>query len=125
MNYFFRKLLISLFLFFVIQYNAIAQKSDTTNVQSKNSKIGFATPFVYLGLSVGASAYVDLNLITGIQITERLNLGFSGKYQYYSLGGSPSTGFNTNIYGGSVFLQTAVIKDFRNIIKKIKTKKKL
>ncbi|MCK7534642.1 MAG: hypothetical protein MZV63_28380 [Marinilabiliales bacterium] len=45
----------------------------------------------------------------------------AGKYQYYSLGGSPNIGFNTHIYGGGAYLQTAIIKDFRKFIKKLKT----
>jgi len=49
-----------------------------------------------------------------------LSLGVSGKYQYFkekgSFTGSFQT-FETNVYGGSVFSQFAVIKDFRNIVK--------
>ena len=121
MNYFTKKILFLLLLIVLLQFTVYAQKKDSTGVQNKTIKNGFSTPFIYLGLSVGASAYIDLSLITGVQITERINLGFAGKYQYYSLGGSPSTGFSTHIYGGSIYLQTAIIKDFRNIIKKVKS----
>jgi hypothetical protein len=109
-----------LFLLFVSIINLHGQNKDTTAV-NQDLKKGFNPPFFFAGLSVGASAYLDLNLLAGIQITERINLGFSGKYQYFSSGGSPEIGFSTHIYGGSVYLQTAVIKDFRNLIKKVKT----
>jgi len=120
MNFFAKNIAIILFLSIVLANNGLAQKKDSTIV-IQNDKKGFNPPFLYLGLSVGASAYLDMNLLAGIQITERINLGFSGKYQYFSSGGSPEIGFSTNIYGGSVFLQTAIIKDFRNLIKKVKT----
>ncbi|MGE0088772.1 MAG: hypothetical protein AB7S50_04775 [Bacteroidales bacterium] len=99
---------------------SMGQKNDSTQVK-QNLKKEFNPPFVYVGLSVGASAYLDMSLLAGVQITERINIGFSGKYQYYSSGGNPEIGFSTHIYGGSAFVQTAIIKDFRNLIKKLKT----
>jgi len=116
MNCFTRTIALLLFLSITLITNIIAQKQDSTIV-AQGDKKGFNPPFLYLGLSVGASAYLDMNLLTGVQITERINLGFSGKYQYFSSGGSPEIGFSTYIYGGSVFLQTAI----RNLIKKVKT----
>jgi hypothetical protein len=99
---------------------SMGQKNDSTLIK-QNLKKEFNPPFFYVGLSVGASAYLDMNILTGVQVTERINIGLSGKYQYYSSGGNPEIGFSTHIYGGSVFVQTAIIKDFRNLIKKLKT----
>jgi hypothetical protein len=113
-----------LFLVVIVSYftfSTLAQSTDSTKTSKKVEKSGFNTPFIYLGLNVGASSYVDINLITGVQLTERINIGLAGKYQYYSLGGSPNIGFSTHIYGGGVFLQTSIIKDFRSFIKKLKS----
>lgn len=121
MNKLHRKIILILTFILLGQLNLIAQKPDNTEAKPKEKKQGFSTPFVFIGLNIGASAYVDINLISGIQINERINAGLSGKYQYYSIGGAPDKGFNTHIYGGGVFLQVALIKDFRKYIKKIKT----
>ena len=117
MNYLIKKISFLIVFIFVIQSIGISQNTDSTKVKTKVIKKGFAPPFIYLGLSVGASAYVDLNIVSGVQINERFNLGVIGKYQYYTLGGSLAKGFNTHVYGYGVFLQSAIIKDFRKFMK--------
>ena len=101
----------------IILLNLMVFSQNKESEETKVDKKGFYPPFVYFGASVGASAYVDLNLAFGSQLTERINIGLSGKYQYYSLGGSVETGFSSHVFGGGVYLQFAVIKDFRNLIK--------
>jgi len=78
-------------------------------------------PYLFSGGSLwmgfGSYTYVDVNLVLGSQITERINLGLSGKYQYLNDKRSVSGNFETSVYGGSIFSQISIIKDFRNIIK--------
>jgi hypothetical protein len=78
-------------------------------------------PYLFWGGALwagfGTYTYVDVNVMFGSQLTDRLNLGVIGKYQYHkdkrALGGT----FETSIYGGSVFSQYAIIKDFRELFK--------
>ncbi|HAN19780.1 MAG: hypothetical protein A2X13_12415 [Bacteroidetes bacterium GWC2_33_15] len=91
-------------------------KKDETNKKEQVKK-GFSPPFIYVGATIGASAYVDVNITSGVQLNKRFNLGLAGKYQYYTLGGTIDKGFSSHIYGYGIYLQTAVIEDFRNIIK--------
>ncbi len=68
-----------------------------------------------LWLGFGSYTFVDVNATFGNQITERLALGVSGKYQYYNDKRSIEGNFETSVYGGSFYSQFAIIKDFRNI----------
>jgi len=88
--------------------------------QNQTSKDEFK-PYLFWGgalwAGVGTYTYVDVNVIFGSQLTDRLNLGLIGKYQYHkdkrALGGN----FETSVYGGSFFSQFALIKDFRELFK--------
>lgn len=117
MNLFIKKILFIVTLIVVIQSVVLSQHKDSTTTQTKPIKKGFAPPYIYLGLSVGASAYVDLNIVSGVQINERFNLGIIGKYQYYTLDGTLAKGFNSHVYGSGIYLQSAIIKDFRKFMK--------
>ncbi|MFC2152087.1 hypothetical protein ACFLSE_06120 [Bacteroidota bacterium] len=106
--------------FFFLDSTSYAQ--DKKN--DKKNKKEIKEPYLFWGgslwLGFGSYTYVDVNAVFGSQLTERLSLGISGKYQYYKDKGSVSGNLNTfetSVYGGSVFSQFAVIKDFRNIIK--------
>ncbi|MFO7828326.1 MAG: hypothetical protein R6V23_06890 [Bacteroidales bacterium] len=73
----------------------------------------------YLWFAFGSFDMVDINLILGNQLTERLSVGISGKYQYSNdkrFSYVSNSSFRTHSYGGSAFLQFAVVKDFREII---------
>ena len=82
-------------------------------------------PYLFFGGSLwmgfGTNTYVDVNAVFGTQLTKRVALGVSGKYQYHKEKGIINTAdlqtFETNVYGGSVFTQIAVIEDFRNLFK--------
>lgn len=99
---------------------ALAQDkiSDNKSKKEKNEPYLFWGGSLWMGF--GSYTYVDVNAVFGSQLTERLSVGISGKYQYYkdedrvALTGNFQT-FETNVYGGSVFSQFAVIKDFRNL----------
>jgi len=65
----------------------------------------------------GTYTYVDVNLMFGSQLTDRLSLGIIGKYQYHKDKRAVGGNFETSVYGGSLFSQYAIIKDFRNLIK--------
>jgi len=119
------------FIRFILALIIIVGFANQLNAQEKKDIIGKTNdeqkkPYLFLGGSLwmgfGSYTYVDVNLVFGSQLTERLSLGISGKYQYYKdKGGLSLTGnfqtFETNVYGGSVFSQFAVIKDFRNLVK--------
>lgn len=66
-------------------------------------------------LGFGSYTFVDVNIVFGAQLTERISLGLSGKYQYSNDKRSINGNFETSVYGGSIFSQIAVIKDFRNL----------
>lgn len=104
----------------VIQKSEAQKKTDTKETSGEEIK----EPYLFWGgslwLGFGTYTYVDVNLMFGTQLTERLSIGLSGKYQYYNQKGSITSNFNTfetNVFGGSVFSQFAVIKDFRNLFK--------
>lgn len=112
-------LIIILFISFHNELNA-QNKKETDN----KTKEVLKEPYFFWGgslwLGFGTYTYVDVNLMFGTQLTERLSLGLSGKYQYYNQKGSVSNTFSTfetNVYGGSVFSQFQLIKDFRNLFK--------
>ena len=93
------------------------QAQKNTNQKTENKK----EPYFFWGGSLwmgfGSYTYVDVNVVFGTQLTERLNLGVGGKYQYLKDKRPIDGSFETNVYGGSVFSQFAVIKDFRNLFK--------
>ncbi|NOQ26227.1 MAG: hypothetical protein GQ564_12760 [Bacteroidales bacterium] len=107
-----------LFLFSFIVNQCFAQENNegdkNTNNKEKEMHL-FWGGSLWLGL--GSYTYVDVNAVFGLQITERFNLGLSGKYQYYNDKRSIAGNFETSVYGGSVFSQIAIIKDFRNLVK--------
>lgn len=116
------KTFLLIIIFFISSFNQLEaqKKKDTDNKLKEELK----EPYFFWGgslwLGFGTYTYVDVNLTFGTQITERLSLGLSGKYQYYNQKGSVSSNyhtFETNVYGGSVFSQFQIIKDFRNIFK--------
>lgn len=107
-----------LFLFLIIVNQCFAQKrienEKESNQKEKKSYL-FWGGSLWLGL--GSYTYFDVNAVFGIQITEKLNFGLSGKYQYYNDKRSITGNFETSVYGGSVFSQFAIIEDFRNFVK--------
>ncbi len=113
------KLLLSYILFLLIVIHQADAKEN--NSFKDNSKEETKETYLFWGgslwLSFGTYTYVDVNVVFGTQLTERLSLGLSGKYQYYNDKRSISGDFESSVYGGSIFSQFAVIKDFRNLIK--------
>jgi hypothetical protein len=111
-------LLSGLLLFLFVVNQCFAQES---NESDKNTKHKERKSHLFWGgslwLSIGSYTYVDVNAVFGSQITERFSLGLSGKYQYYNDKRSISGNFETSVYGGSIFSQIAIVKDFRNLIK--------
>ncbi|HAF27518.1 MAG TPA: hypothetical protein DCG75_00580 [Bacteroidales bacterium] len=112
-------LIIILFISLNNQLNAQKKKDAETEPKEELKE-----PYFFWGgslwLGFGTYTYVDVNLMFGTQLTERLSLGISGKYQYYNQKGSVADNFNTfetSVYGGSIFSQFQVIKDFRNLFK--------
>ncbi|MFC2104617.1 hypothetical protein ACFLS4_04615 [Bacteroidota bacterium] len=113
-------LILTCFFFLDSSLHAQDKKKD----KAKKTKKEIKEPYLFWGGSLwfgfGSYTYVDVNAVFGSQLTERLSLGLSGKYQYYkdkgSISGNLNT-FETSVYGGSVFSQFAVIKDFRNLLK--------
>ncbi|MCK5028685.1 MAG: hypothetical protein KAR57_03565 [Bacteroidales bacterium] len=92
-------------------YSQGKRKSQTKDTENK--------PYLFWGgalwAGIGTYTYVDVNVIFGSQLTDRLSLGIMGKYQYYKDKRAIGGDFETNVYGGSLFSQYAVIKDFRNL----------
>ena len=106
------------FLVLISIYQIDAQEDNKPDYKKKEDS---KEPYFFWGgslwLGFGTYTYVDVNVTFGSQITERLSVGLSGKYQYYNDKRSISGNFETNVFGGSVFSQFAVIKDFRNLFK--------
>jgi len=105
---------------------SLQAQSDTDQGKKKKDKKGETEePYLFFGGSLwfgfGTYTYADVNAVFGTQLTKRVSLGVSGKYQYYKEKGIVGAGdfqtFETNVYGGSVFTQIAVIEDFRNLFK--------
>ena len=94
------------------------KKNDDRSVETKKETY---KPYLFTGGSLwmgfGSYTYVDVNIVLGVQLTERINLGLSGKYQYLNDKRSIQGNFETSVYGGSIFSQVAIIEDFRNLIK--------
>ncbi len=115
-------IIISFVLITGLTYGVSAQDKNPDK-KIKEEKKG---PYLFWGgslwLGFGSYTYVDVNAVFGSQLTERISVGISGKYQYYkdndrnTVTGDFQT-FETNVYGGSVFSQIAIIKDFRNLFK--------
>ncbi|MEE4198351.1 MAG: hypothetical protein V2I54_11960 [Bacteroidales bacterium] len=111
------------FLILMISPGVLGQQQDQDkNTDSEETQ----EPYFFWGgnlwLAFGSLDMVDINILFGNQITERLSVGISAKYQYYNderKGFDPalssSVSFKAHTYGGSTFLQFAVIKDFREI----------
>lgn len=104
----------ALVLTMLLTFNTLAQ--DKNNAKDNDFK-----PYLFTGgslwLGFGSYTFVDLNLVFGGQLTKRINMGISGKYQYINDKRSINGNFETSVYGGSVFSQVAIIEDFRNIFK--------
>ncbi|HSH50982.1 MAG TPA: hypothetical protein VK982_04580 [Bacteroidales bacterium] len=125
MKIIFAYLLLTMLLFssFVYGQEKDMNDKDTKDAEKKELK----EPYFFVGgnlwLAFGSLDMVDVNILLGNQLTERLSIGISTKYQYYNderKGFDPalsSTGsFKAHTYGGSTFLQFAVIKDFRKVL---------
>ncbi|MCK5168694.1 MAG: hypothetical protein KAQ75_02355 [Bacteroidales bacterium] len=106
-----------LFLLIVIHQVDAQENNDFKDNSKEETKESYLFWGGSLWLSFGTYTYVDVNVIFGTQLTERLSLGLSGKYQYYNDKRAISGNFETSVYGGSIFSQFAVVKDFRNLIK--------
>ena len=108
------------FIFFILITTHQVDAQKNKNIKNKSEE---ETKELYLfwggslWMGFGAYTYVDVNVIFGTQLTERLSIGLSGKYQYYNDKRSIYGDFESSVYGGSVFSQFAVVKDFRNLIK--------
>lgn len=119
----FAYLLLIMLLFSSFAYGQNKNEKDKSTKSRETQEI--KEPYFFWGgnlwLAFGSLNMVDVNLIIGNQITERLSIGLSGKYQYYNdkrnaYISPTSTGFKAHTYGGSAFLQFAVVKDFRKIL---------
>lgn len=111
-------ILSSLFLSVILVNQCFAQsgeEDEKKTVQKEKETHLFWGGSLWLGL--GSYTYVDVNAVFGSQITERISLGLSGKYQYYNDKRSIAGNFETSVYGGSIFSQVAIVKDFRNLVK--------
>lgn len=98
-----------------------AQSKDKKKDKQEKDKKEIKEPYLFYGGALWAGfgnyTFVDVNLLFGSQLTERFSLGVSGKYQYYNDKRYIAGDFETSVYGGSVFSQFAVIKDFRDLLK--------
>ncbi|MCG8412134.1 MAG: hypothetical protein MI739_12710 [Bacteroidales bacterium] len=117
-----KKIILCSILLLVVSVTYAQDNKDTDKKgksKSKNKKS--FKPHFFSGGSIwfafGSYTLADVNLVFGGQITERINLGVSGKYQYINDKRAFAGNFETHVYGGSVFSQVAVIKDFRNLFK--------
>lgn len=112
-----RLLIISLLLFSSITLPA---QNESESVKPKKEVKEIKEPYLFMGgalwLGFGTYTFVDINYIFGTQITERWNVALSAKYQYYNDKRSIVGNFETSVYGGSVYSQFAVIKNFRDIL---------
>jgi len=110
-----RKILSILFLTQVLLCSYLGAKSQEQKTEDENKPYLFWGGALWAGF--GSYTYVDVNLIFGSQVTERLNLGVIGKYQYHKDKRAIGGDFETSVYGGSVFSQYAIVKDFRELFK--------
>ncbi len=113
------KLTLGLLIVILILVNqAFAQDDKSHEIESKKEEKEsslFWGGSIWLGF--GTYTFADVNVVFGSQLTDRISLGVSGKYQYYNDKRSLTGDFETSVYGGSVFSQIAIVKDFRNLIK--------
>jgi len=117
---------IIIFTIFFFAFSAFGQQKNTQDKNTENTEKETKEPYFFWGgnllLAFGNLDLVDINVILGNQLTERISLGIGGKYQYYNEKRNfdpdniSSSNFEAHTYGGSVFLQFAVIKDFREIL---------
>jgi len=117
---------IIIFTIFFFAFSAFGQQKNTQDKNTENTEKETKEPYFFWGgnllLAFGNLDLVDINVILGNQLTERISLGIGGKYQYYNEKRNfdpdniSSSNFEAHTYGGSVFLQFAVIKDFRKIL---------
>lgn len=117
--------LLTLIFVLYLSLMAIGQENKSNNKSRKDKESGeIKEPYFFWGgnlwLAFGSLDMVDINVLFGNQLTERLSVGLSCKYQYYNDKRSFDIYFNTNsfkahTYGLSVFTQFAVVKDFREI----------
>ncbi len=109
-----------LFVISCITSNIYAQEKSGKQTKEKKKSKEIKEPYLFAGgslwLGFGSYTFVDVNLLFGTQLTERLNVGVSGKYQYYNDKRAIVGDFQTSVYGGSIFSQFAIIKDFRNFL---------
>ena len=114
------KQIFGIIIFIALTVN-MAYSQDKTSKKLKKDKSEIEEPYLFTGGSLwmgfGSYTFVDVNIVFGSQLTERLSLGLSGKYQYFNDKRSIQGNFETSVYGGSIFSQIAVIKDFRNLLK--------
>jgi uncharacterized membrane protein len=103
-----------LFLFYINQ--VVAQEIDNENSQNQFFEKSNLFYGGSLWLSFGSYTNVDVNIVFGSQVSDRWSVGISGKYQYYNDKRSIEGTFESNVFGGSVFSQFALVKDFRDFI---------
>lgn len=113
--------ILSIVLVCFLSFQSLGQNTNNSDKEKKEEN----KPYLFWGGSLwfgfGTYTYADVNAAFGVQFNKRINLGLTGKYQYYKEKDMLSSGdfqtFETNVYGGSVFSQIAVIEDFRNLFK--------
>jgi hypothetical protein len=113
--------ILSIVLVCCLSFQSWAQNSNETEKEKKEDN----KPYLFWGGSLwfgfGTYTYADVNAAFGVQLNKRINIGLTGKYQYYKEKDMLSSGdfqtFETNVYGGSIFSQIVVIEDFRNLFK--------
>jgi len=111
---------------FFFSFSAFGQQKNDDDKNTENTEEETKEPYFFWGgnllLAFGNLDLVDINVLFGNQLTERISLGIGGKYQYYNEKRNfdpdniSSSNFEAHTYGGSVFLQFAVVKDFREIL---------
>ncbi len=115
----------SIILVCCLSFQTWAQHNSESDKPNKKENREENKPYLFWGGSLwfgfGTYTYADVNAIFGVQLNKRINLGLTGKYQYYKEKDLLSSGdfqtFETNVYGGSVFSQVTVVEDFRNLFK--------
>lgn len=99
---------------------SVYAQEKSKNTKEKKEKKEIKEPYLFAGgslwLGFGSYTFVDVNALFGTQLTERINVGISGKYQYNNDKRYQVGNFQTSVYGGSVFSQISVIKDFRSFL---------
>lgn len=115
--------IIAILILMIHYIGGFAQNKETIDSKKEKNKQGNEVKYPYffaggsLWLGFGSYTYVDVNLMFGSQLSKRLNIGVSGRYQYIHDKTYLQGEFETSVYGGSVFSQFAVIEDFRKLFK--------